>query len=120
MNIYKNKAIENVVKPFFDYMNPITYIAIMSRPLRIEFRDARYHVMNREANYVKGFYDKRDYTLFLNVLKEACNFFHVTVSTYCFMANNYHILVNTQRGNISRFMRHVNGVYTQRHVYGVS
>ena len=87
----------------------------MSRPLRIEFCGAWYHVMNRGANYVKIFYDKEDYTLFLNVLKEACNFFHVTVSSYCLMANHYHVLVNTPEGNISRFMRHVNGVYTQRH-----
>ncbi len=72
-------------------------------------------MMNRGANYVKIFYDKGDYTIFLNVLKEACNLFHVTLSSYCLMPNHYHLLVNTPEGNISRFMRHVNGVYTQRH-----
>tara|TARA_B100002003_G_scaffold234142_1_gene247693 strand:- start:326 stop:1144 length:819 start_codon:yes stop_codon:yes gene_type:complete len=30
------------------------------------------------------------------------------------MKNHYHILVHTPEGNLSRFMRHVNGVYTQR------
>lgn len=87
----------------------------MSRPLRIEFQGAWYHVMNRGANYAKIFYDKEDYTLFLNVLKEACHLFNATISSYCLMNNHYHLLVNTPEGNISRFMRHVNGVYTQRH-----
>jgi REP element-mobilizing transposase RayT len=71
--------------------------------------------MNRGANSAKIYYDKEDYTLFLTVLKEACNLFNVTISAYCLMTNHYHILANTPEGNISRFMRHVNGVYTQRH-----
>ena len=87
----------------------------MSRPLRIEFCGAWYHVMNRGANNAKTYYDKEDYPLFLTVLKEACNLFNVTISAYCLMTNHYHILANTPEGNISRFMRHVNGVYTQRH-----
>ena len=87
----------------------------MSRPLRIEFCGAWYHVMNRGANSANIYYDKEDYSLFLTVLKEACNLFNVTISAYCLMTNHYHILANTPEGNISRFMRHVNGVYTQRH-----
>jgi hypothetical protein len=31
------------------------------------------------------------------------------------MGNHYHLLVKTPRGNISRAMRHVNGIYTQRY-----
>jgi hypothetical protein len=31
------------------------------------------------------------------------------------MSNHYHIVVHTPEGNLSRFMRHVNGVYTQRY-----
>jgi len=30
------------------------------------------------------------------------------------MANHYHLLLHTPRGNLSRCMRHINGVYTQR------
>lgn len=33
------------------------------------------------------------------------------------MGNHYHLLVRTPRGNLSRAMRHVNGVYTQHHNY---
>ena len=66
-------------------------------------------------NNFKIYYDKEDYALFLTVLQEACNLFNVTISAYCLMTNHYHLLVNTPEGNISRFMRHVNGVYTQRY-----
>ncbi len=30
------------------------------------------------------------------------------------MPNHYHLLVHTPEGNLSRCMRHINGVYTQR------
>jgi hypothetical protein len=33
------------------------------------------------------------------------------------MGNHYHLLVRTPRGNLSRAMRHINGVYTQQYNY---
>ena len=34
---------------------------------------------------------------------------------YCLMSNHFHILVQTPEGNISRCMRHINGIYTQKY-----
>jgi len=48
------------------------------------------------------------------VLKETVEMFHLNVSAYCLMSNHYHLLLHTPDGNISRCMRHINGVYTQR------
>ncbi len=31
------------------------------------------------------------------------------------MTNHYHLLVETPKANLGRIMRHINGVYTQRH-----
>ena len=87
----------------------------MARPLRIEYPGAWYHVMNRGANRNRIFSKDDDYKLFIDVLKEACGLFNVYISAYCLMSNHYHIVVNTPEGNLSRFMRHVNGVYTQRY-----
>lgn len=39
----------------------------------------------------------------------------VRVAAYCLMSNHYHLLLQTPSGNLSRVMRHVNGVYTQRY-----
>ena len=32
---------------------------------------------------------------------------------YCQMGNHFHLVQYTRQGNLSRLMRHVNGVYTQ-------
>jgi len=86
----------------------------MSRPLRIEFPNAWYHVMNRGRRKEPIFTEKKDYFIFLNTVKETCEVWHLRVAAYCLMPNHYHLLVQTPRGNISRCMRHIDGVYTQR------
>ena len=86
----------------------------MSRPLRIAYPGAWYHVMNRGRRREEIFTGPQDYQLFLEVLKEAAEIFHLHVAAYCLMPNHYHLLIHTPEGNVSRCMRHVNGVYTQR------
>lgn len=86
----------------------------MSRPLRIEYPDAWYHIMNRGGRYKAVFKDKKDYSIFLDLLRETIEIFHIKVSAFCLMQNHYHLLIQTPEANISRSMRHINGVYTQR------
>ena len=87
----------------------------MSRPLRIEYPDAWYHVMNRGRRGEDILTCPKDYEMFLTLLREAAQLWGVRVSAYCLMTNHYHILLQTPLGNLSRFMRHLNGVYTQRY-----
>lgn len=86
----------------------------MSRPIRITYPGAWYHVMNRGRRREKIFHEAADYNEFIRVLQEASSQFSLHVSAYCLMPNHYHLLVQTPHGNLSRCMRHVNGVYTQR------
>jgi len=86
----------------------------MSRPIRIEFPGAYYHVMNRGRRSEEIFYDMADYITFLELLIKAINLWNVNIISYTLMPNHYHLLIHTPSGNLSRFMRHVNGVYTQR------
>ncbi len=86
----------------------------MSRPLRIEYPDAWYHVMNRGRRREDIFKEDGDHRLFLDVLKETVKMWNLKVSAYCLMSNHYHLLVQTPQGNLSRCLRHINGVYTQR------
>ncbi len=60
------------------------------------------------------FFSDTDREEFLTVLREAGDLWNLNISVYCLMANHYHLLVKTLAGNISRCMRHINGVYTQR------
>jgi REP element-mobilizing transposase RayT len=86
----------------------------MSRPLRIEFAGGLYHVISRGDGREAIFLGKKDRRLFLGVLAEvvpACNW---AMQAYCLMDNHYHLLLETPDGNVSKGMRQVNGVYTQR------
>jgi len=86
----------------------------MSRPLRIQYPGAWYHVINRGRRREEIFKDKSDFESFIDLLEELNEVYNVKTAAYCLMSNHYHILIQTLDGNISRAMRHLNGVYTQR------
>lgn len=88
---------------------------MMSRPLRIEYEDAYYHVMNRGRNRQIVFPSKTYYEEYIRCLEEAHKRFGIEVHAYCLMGNHYHLLLKTPRGNLGRAMRHIDGVFTQRH-----
>lgn len=87
----------------------------MSRALRIEYPGAWYHVMNRGAGRRAIFRSNSDRQSLLSLLGDIAATFAVEVHAYCLMNSHYHLLVHTPRGNLSRAMRHLNGVYTQRY-----
>ncbi len=86
----------------------------MSRPLRIEFAGALYHVTSRGDGREAIFLSEEDRRLFLGVLSEAVSDCNWAVHAYCLMDNHYHLLIETPDGNLSKGMRQLNGVYTQR------
>ena len=87
----------------------------MPRPQRIEYENAFYHVMNRGRGRQAVFHAPRYYQAFLETLAEVHQRFHCVIHAYCLMGNHYHLLLETPDANLSRIMRHINGVYTQRH-----
>lgn len=87
----------------------------MSRPLRIEFPGAWYHLMNRGRRGERVYASDSDFQEFIHLLKETSEVFNLRVASYCLMSNHYHILAQTPEGNLSRCMRHLNGIYTQRY-----
>jgi len=86
----------------------------MARPLRIEFAGALYHVTSRGNERDDIFLDDDNRALWLEVLERACERFNWLVHAYCQMGNHWHLLVETPDGNLSKGMRQLNGVYTQR------
>ena len=85
----------------------------MARPLRIEFPGAVYHVTSRGDRRESIFVDDRDRVLLLDVLAQASERFDAEVLSYCLMGNHYHVVLHTRHANLSLFMRHLNGVFTQ-------
>jgi len=60
------------------------------------------------------FLDKGDFTDFLRVLCSVVKRYHFILHTYCLMNNHHHLLIETPDANLSRGMRQLNGLYTQR------
>ncbi len=85
----------------------------MARPLRIEFSGAFYHVTSRGDRREAIFEDDEDRRSFLQTLAEVVGRFNWVCHAYCLMDNHYHLVVETPEANLSKGMRHLNGVYTQ-------
>lgn len=87
----------------------------MSRPLRIEYPGAVYHVTSRGNVRSIIYRDNEDRKRFLNVLVSVVERYNWLCYAYCLMDNHYHLVLETPDGNLSAGMRHLNGVYTQQH-----
>jgi putative transposase len=85
----------------------------MARPLRIEFAGAVYHVTSRGNARQPIFLDRADWEGFLDILSSVIARFSWVCHAYCLMENHYHLVMETPRGNLSRGMRQLNGIYTQ-------
>ncbi|MGH2397239.1 MAG: transposase [bacterium] len=85
----------------------------MARPLRVEFPGAHYHIMNRGLERRRTFDGEADHQRFLALLEDIHQRWQVEIFAYCCMTNHYHLVLRTPRGNLSRVMRHVAGLFTQ-------
>src|SRR5437667_10970198 len=86
----------------------------MARPLRVEFPGGSYHVTSRGDSREDIFLDDEDRRRFLALLGHTIERFGWRCHAYCLMTNHYHVVIETPQPNLSRGMRHLNGVYTQR------
>ncbi|MCP4324970.1 MAG: transposase [Alteromonadales bacterium] len=85
----------------------------MTRPLRLEFSGAFYHVTSRGDDRKKIYFEEADFELFLTTLSDVCEQYNWIIHAYCLMTNHYHLLIETPDANLSKGMRQLNGVFTQ-------
>ena len=85
----------------------------MARPLRLELAGGLYHVTSRGDRREVIFVDDADRFIWLDLFGKTCSRFNWICHAWCLMENHYHIVVETIDANLSRGMRHLNGVYTQ-------
>ena len=86
----------------------------MARKPRVQFDGAFYHVTARGNERDAIFRDDRDRTRFLETLGQACERHGLVVHGYCLMPNDYHLLVQTPRGNLSQAVGWLQVTYTIR------
>ena len=85
----------------------------MTRPLRLEFEGALYHITSRGDRREAIFESDVDRFGFLRRLGQVCESCNWACHAFCLMDNHYHLLVETPDANLSKGMRQLNGVYTQ-------
>lgn len=83
----------------------------MSRPLRLTFAGALYHVTARGNRREAIFIDDRDRTRFNTYLAKVFARFGWRIYAWCQMSNHYHLLVETPYPNLPQGMRQLNGNY---------
>ena len=76
----------------------------MARPLRIEFPGACYHVICRGNQRFPVFGGEEDRVLLLDRFKKFADAYGVSVRCYCLMVNHCHLYLQTEEGNLGRFM----------------
>jgi len=72
------------------------------------------HVTSRGDRRESIYRDDADRQAQLDVIARAADRFDAQVLAYCLMGNHLHLVLHTRAANLSRLMRHVNGLYTQR------
>ncbi len=87
----------------------------MTRPLRIQFPRAVYHVINRGNEKSAIFNDDEDRNCFLKILAQSSKIYNIKLYCFVLMKNHFHLLVETPLGNLSEFMRHFNITYTSHY-----
>lgn len=85
----------------------------MSRPIRLQFPGALYHVTSRGDRKSLVFHDQNDRLMWLSILAEVCALYNFVIHGYCQMSNHYHIVVETVDGNLAQGMQQLNGIYSQ-------
>jgi putative transposase len=86
----------------------------VSRPLRLEYSGAFYHVTSRGHERGPIFRDSADRSSFLNLLALVVPDQAWLLHSYCLMGNHYHLLVETLRPSLSRGMHLLNARYSQQ------
>lgn len=85
----------------------------MARPSRLEFAGAVYHVASHGAAGATVFRDDADRATLVDLLGQTLHRFDAQALAYSLGTEGYELLLFTRQANLSRLMRHLNGVYTQ-------
>ena len=84
----------------------------MARPLRVEFEDAIYHLCARGNGRQRIFSDQRDRARFVELLEQSARRFDAAIFCFVLMGNHFHLVAQTHRPNLRRWMQWLLGSYT--------
>ena len=83
-------------------------------PTRLRVDLAGYHhIINRGVNRCDVFNSHHDKEMFLQIMNKNAIIHKIVVHDYCLMDNHYHLLIETQKENLSTYMRILNANYAK-------
>jgi REP-associated tyrosine transposase len=85
----------------------------MSRPWRIEYEGALYHLLSRGNERSDIFITDKDRTGFLDAVGEMSARFEIDIFAYVLMDTHYHLLARTRQANLKKAMQWFGTTYTQ-------
>jgi len=87
----------------------------MARPVRIEYPGAYYYISSKGVDGKSIFNDVKDRQEFLHILQEVTARMQWDVYAYNLLPDSFQLFIKTPKPNLSKGMRQLNGVYTQRY-----
>jgi len=82
----------------------------MPRKPRIEI-PGYYHIVNRGVEQRTVFLEAEDYDHFKDLMCSYAKSHGIQIHNYCLMSNHYHLLLEIQKENLSKYMRQLNMNY---------
>lgn len=87
----------------------------MARPVRIEYPGANYYISSKGMEGKAIFNDVKDRQEFLQILQDVIGRMQWEVFAYNLMPDSFQLFIKTPKPNLSKGMRQLNGIYTQRY-----
>lgn len=85
----------------------------MSRPLRVEYPGAYYHVMSHGNGRQWIVKEKQDFLTFRRFIGEITEKYNLKIYSFVLMRNHYHLLIETLDDNLSQAMAMLNRNYAK-------
>jgi len=84
----------------------------MARPLRIQYKDAYYHVFSRGERKDDIFMGFEGYSKFVEKLEITIVKFNLKCYAFVLMPNHYHLFISTPEANLTKAMHYLNTSYS--------
>lgn len=85
----------------------------MARLRRIEYSGALYYITSATLPQRAVFQDPELCRHFTEILAKTCQRFHITVFAFALLPDAYHLVIQTQRGNLSKAMQWMGATFTR-------
>ena len=83
----------------------------MGREKRIEYEGAIYHVISKTVSSENAFMEEKDYRHFIKLTCDAFSKYQAMLLSFALMKNHYHLLIKTEKANLSQIMHEINSKY---------